>query len=70
MPDKEDVVESYWRIFNKQPKYDQIFNSEVQLQYGYIILFVTINHQELGPYGVAEGTYNENPVLNSIIYMK
>ena len=68
IPDIEDAVDANGRLLNQQPAYDKLINSEVQLQHGDHIAVGTVRQRAIGPNGTTHGTYDDNPILNSIIY--
>jgi hypothetical protein len=68
VPDTEDAVDAHGRLLDQQPLYDTIINAEVQMQLGHEYVTGTVKRRALGPDGKVVGTYDENPILNSIIY--
>lgn len=68
IPDIEDVVDIHGRLLDQQPAYDTIINAEVQLQLGDEFMTGKVKQRALGPDGKVVGTYDENPILNSIVY--
>ena len=64
----EDIVDSTGKLINQQPAYDQIINTEVQLQLGEEMVNGKVIQRTIGPDGKVTGTYDNNPFLNSIIY--
>ena len=64
----EDIVDSTGKLINQQPAYDQIINAEVQLQLGEEMVTGKVTQRTTGPDGQLNGTYDNNPYLNSIIY--
>ena len=68
IPDIEDAVDANGRLLNQQPAYDKIINSEVQLQLGDDMVTGKVSRRALGPDGKVAGSYDDNPVLNSIVY--
>jgi hypothetical protein len=50
------------------PAYDRILNSEVSLQLGEDMAVGKVARRALGPDGRVTGIYDENPMLNSMIY--
>jgi hypothetical protein len=68
IPEIEDTVDAGGRLLNQQPAYDKLINAEVQLQLGDDITNATVRKRSLGPDGTTVGTYDDNPMLNSIIY--
>lgn len=68
IPDVEDIVDSTGKQLNQMPAYDRILNSEVSLQLGEEMAVGKVTRRAIGPCGRATGTYDENPMLNSMIY--
>ena len=64
----EDIVDSTGKLINQQPAYDQIINTEVQLQLGEEMVTGKVTQRTIGPDGQVTGTYGNNSYLNSIIY--
>jgi hypothetical protein len=68
VPDIEDTVDANGRLLNQQPAYDKILHSEVSLQLGDGMAVGKVTKRAIGPDGTIAGTYDENPVLNTMIY--
>jgi hypothetical protein len=68
VPDIEDMVDANGKLLNQQPAYDKILHSEVSLQLGESIAVGKVTKRAIGPDGTVAGTYDENPVLNTMIY--
>ena len=68
IPDIEDAVDANGRLLDQQPAYDKLINSEVQLQQGESIAVGTVKRRALGPDGHVVGNYDDNPIMNSIVY--
>ena len=68
MPDIEDVVDANGHLLDQQPAYDAIINAEVRMQLGEEYVTGKVKQRALGPDGRVAGTYDENPILNSIVY--
>ena len=66
--DHEDIVDVTGKVLCQQPAYDKIINAEVMLQNGDKLQSAKVLQRSIGPDGTIEGRYNDNPVLNSIIY--
>mgnify|MGYP007008190322 CR=1 FL=1 len=47
---------------------DKLINTEVQLHLGENMTNAKVRKRTLGPNGKATGTYDDNPMLNSIVY--
>ena len=45
-----------------------MINTEVQLQHKNELRYDKVKHQDLNPDGKTTGSYDKNPMLNSIIY--
>lgn len=68
IPDQEDTVDATGHLLNQQPVYDRMLNAEVQLQNGDEIGLAKVLRRAIGPDSRVAGEYNENPLLNSIVY--
>lgn len=68
IPDIEDAVDATGRLLNQQPAYDKLINSEVQLQNGDGVSVGRVKRRAIGPDGTVAGTYDDNPILNSVVY--
>ena len=68
LPDIEDAVDANGRLINQQPAYDRLLNAEVQLQQGNDMTNARVTQRALGPDGTTVGSYDDNPMLNSIVY--
>ena len=68
VPEIEDAVDANGRLLDQRPAYDMIINAEVQLQLGEEFAVGKVTQRALGPDGTVVGTYDENPMLNSIVY--
>jgi len=67
-PDTDDSVDATGRLIDQQPAYDQIINAEVLLQQGTDVCKGKVKRRAVGPDGRTTGSYDDNPILNSIIY--
>ena len=65
---KEDVVDSFGSLFNKKLAYYCIINFVVQFQSEYRISVGTVKSKALGTDGVTADTYDDNLILNLIVY--
>ena len=63
-----DVVNAAGRLINQQLLYDKLINAEVQLQLDDQMATSKVQRRALGPDGRAVGSYDDNPILNYIIY--
>ena len=68
IPEMEDVLDSTGKLLNELPANDKLLNAEVALQQDDKVLRGTVKQRSLGPDGVVAGKYDDNPMLNSIIY--
>ena len=68
VPEIEDAVDAKGQLIDQQPAYDCLINSEVLLQLGQKMTTGTVKRRAIGPDGRTAGTYDDNPVLNTIIY--
>jgi hypothetical protein len=68
VPDIEDIVDSKGKLLNQQLAYDRLINSEVQLQLGEELQTAKVVQRAIGPDETAVGEYDDNPVMNSIVY--
>ncbi len=68
IPDIEDTVDSRGRLLNQQPAYDKLINAQVQLQQGDDVTSGKVRARALDTEGSAIGTYDDNPMLNSMLY--
>jgi hypothetical protein len=68
IPETEDTVDSNGRLLEQQPMYDRLINAEVQLQLGDEMCSDKVVRRTLGPDGRTAGMYDDNPMLNSVIY--
>ena len=51
----------------QQPAYDRIINAEVLLQHGEKVQTGRVIQRSIGAEGTVLGSYDDNPLLNSII---
>ena len=68
MPEVEDIVDSTGKLLDQQPAYDKLINAEVLLQLGDSMMMGKVKGRSLGDNGRVMGSYDDNPLLNSIIY--
>jgi hypothetical protein len=67
--DIEDSVDAKGRLLNQMPAYEQILNAEVSLQLGEEMVTGKVTQRApLGPDGKVAGKYDDNPMLNTMIY--
>lgn len=66
--EQEDIVDATGKVINQSPAYDRIINAEVMLQLGDEMVTGKVKQRTVGPDGRTTGTYDDNPMLNSIIY--
>ena len=55
-------------LINQHPSYDRLINAEVQQKFGEDIQTGKVPRGALRPDGQVADTYDENPILNSIVY--
>ena len=48
--------------------YDKLINAEVQMQLGNELCCGKVVRRSLGPDGKTAGVYDDNPILNSVVY--
>ena len=71
IPDMEDTVNINGKLLNQHAAYDKILLSEVSLQLGENMSDRKVTKRVLvGLDGTVAGTYDTNPCLNTMIYMK
>ena len=68
IPDIEDTIDSAGRLLNQQPTYDVLLNSEVLLNQGDEVKCGTVKQRAMGADHKTIGTYDDNPVLNTMVY--
>ena len=68
IPDTKDAIDSRGSHLNQQPAYDKLINAEFQLHHDNKIRYGNFKKQALNPDYQTTGIYDENPMLNSIIY--
>ena len=68
IPDIEDTVDANGKLLNQQPAYDMLLNAEVRLNLGDDIAHGTVKRRAAGADGKAIGTYDDNPMLNTMVY--
>jgi hypothetical protein len=68
VPEIEDIVDSTSKVLDQQPAYDRLINAKVQLQLGDELAVGKVTQHAVGPDGRVVGTYDDNPMLNSIVY--
>ena len=68
IPDVEDIVDSTGKLLDQQPDYDKLINAEILLQLDDKMVMGKVKGRSLGDDGKVVGSYDDNPILNSIIY--
>ena len=68
MPEMYDPVDSSGKPINQQPPYDKLIHAEVVMPQGDKLRAARIIGRAVDPGGQSVGTYNENPILNTITY--
>lgn len=67
-PDIEDAVDANGRLINQNPAYDRLIHAEVTLQLDDRRKKGKVTQRVVGPEGEQAGKYDDNPMLNSIMY--
>eukprot|EP00957_Ditylum_brightwellii_P188016 14314015-Ditylum_brightwellii.AAC.1 len=67
-PDIEDSVDATGWLLNTMPVYALLLNAEVSLQLGYEVRVEKVTQRAIGPNGTVTGTYDNNPMINTMIY--
>ena len=68
IPEWDDPVDSAGNPIDQQPLYDKLINAELLLQHGDNMVNAKIIGRSIGSDGHAYGTYDENPVMNTMVY--
>ena len=68
VPDIEDSVDSQGKLLNQQPAYDKMLHAEVQMQTENGTMQGTVLRRAMSPDGKIPGRYDNNPILNSLVY--
>ena len=68
IPNIEDKVDTKGHQINQQPAYYKLIKSEVQLQHNNEMIYGKFKQRALNPDGQTTGSYDENPMIISIIY--
>ena len=68
VPEVEDTVDARGHLPSQQPAYDKRINAEVQLQLGDDMTNAKVRKRASGPDGTVIGTYDDNPILNSMVH--
>jgi hypothetical protein len=68
IPDIEDSVDSTGKLINQQPAYDAMLNAEVRMNVGNYVANGKVKRRAIGADGKLIGTYDDNPILNTMIY--
>lgn len=66
--DIEDAVDHTGKVINQQPAYDRFINNEVRLPMGDELATGKVIGRNLDDEGRTSGRYDDNPILNSIVY--
>eukprot|EP00957_Ditylum_brightwellii_P129366 9868319-Ditylum_brightwellii.AAC.1 len=67
-PDIEDSVDATGRLLNTMPSYNLLLNAEVSLQLGDEVRVGKVTQRAIRPDGTITGTYDNNPMMNTMIY--
>ena len=68
VPDIEDIVDSTGKRLVQQPMFDHMINAEVRMHVGDGLVTGKVIGRTMGDHGQEMGRYDDNPLLNSIIY--
>ena len=68
VPEIEDSVDANGRLLNQQPAYDKMLHAEVQMQLDDGIQTGRVVRRSVDPEGRITGKYDDNPILNSLVY--
>ena len=68
IPQIEETVDANGRALNQLPAYDRLINAEVQLQHDNKVTTGKVKSRALGSDGNMVGKYDNNPMLNPIMY--
>ena len=64
----EDVMDATGKQLNQNPAYDRNINSEVALQIDNEVKKGKVVRHAMGLDGKVTGTYDKNPILNTVLY--
>ena len=68
IPEVDDPIDASGHALDQQPAYDQLINAELMMSDGNEFQPVRVIGRTMGLSGRVEGEYDENPMLNSILY--
>ena len=68
VPDIEDIVDSTGRVLDQQPAYDKLINAEIAMNLDGGVSYGKVKGRVVGADGGHIGTYDDNPILNSMVY--
>ena len=68
IPDIKETVDANGHALNQLPAYDRLLNAEVQLQPDDRVTTHKVKRRALGPDGNMVGKYDNNPMINLIMY--
>ena len=68
IPEATDPVDATGRPLNMQPEYDQLINLEINMHQGDVLRQAKVVGRTVTADGITPGTYNSNPILNSLTY--
>ena len=68
MPEMYDPVDATGTPIDQQPLYDKLIHAEVALPQGDTLRQAKVTGRTIDPSGATIGTYNENPMLNTLMY--
>ena len=68
VPETKDIVDATGKQLNQNPAYNRNMNSEVALQIDSEMKKGKVVRCAAGPDGKVMGTYDDNPILNTVLY--
>ena len=68
IPEMEDPVDNLGQAIHQQPTYDKMIHAEVVLAQGDRLWNAKVIGRSVGPDGLTTGTFDDNPILNSVTY--
>eukprot|EP00957_Ditylum_brightwellii_P071578 5442489-Ditylum_brightwellii.AAC.1 len=64
----EKTADANGKLIDQQPAYNTIINAEVQLHHQNHTTTGNVKRRAIGPNGRTDGSYHDNPILNSTVY--
>ncbi len=68
IPEFEDPVDATGQAIDLQPAYNRLINVELMMPQQDHMRSAKVMGQTIGPTGRVDGTYDENPILNTMMY--